>query len=385
MWIAYFAVAIAVLALAILLFYFARRRASAAPDAPSSSEYVTIASMFVSVAALLVALAALYVAFQALGQNRVPAKEPAAAIRPQPAAPEAAKSMPQPANAATSEALPTTKPAASHPEPVAATSAASSPAPAPAVRSPTKPAVASKAAAAAATTVAAAPAAAPSPTRPATAAKATAAAAPPPVPARSPAPKPAATVAPPKASAAPAGKAQPAKQAPPSVLESKAAEADTPDVRLEFEMSRAALGVTLVNDSASDPAAPVSCLARLWDLDDPDNDSFSHPITIHCGSASLGPRAARGPVRLVKGPSSEPRVIEKGDRFFGYVAVSCPGCAEARSYAVYFVLGARQGWYATEDRSDVVTVEFTRGTAVAAAKQFLARSDKLPIRAFGGL
>jgi hypothetical protein len=163
------------------------------------------------------------------------------------------------------------------------------------------------------------------------------------------------------------------------------APAESPDVRLEFEMSGKALGVLLVNESASDPANEISCQARLWDLDDPDDDSFSDPIATDCGVSDLGPRGVLGPARLAKGPSKQPRVIEKGDRFFGYVAVSCPGCVQARSYAVYFVLGVNQGWQAAEDRRDLLTARFTRETAETAAKQFLARTDKQPIPVFSRL
>jgi hypothetical protein len=329
MWIVYFALAIALLALAILLFHFVWRRASSAREA-ASSEYVTIASVFVNVATLLVALVALYIAFQALGQRGTPT----AGIQPQRRPDIAANSAPQsaPLSRTPGSASPAVNPAAAAPQPVGAYAPAPVP-PEPAPGAPTK---------------SGAPATPPSP---------------PPVPAAS-----AGATA--DASVAPQGK-------PPTT--------GKPDVRLEFEMSRKALGVILVNESASDRATEIACQARLWDLDDPDDDSFSDPITTDCGTAYLNPRGVLGPARLAVGPSHQPRVIEKGDRFFGYVAVSCLRCVKARAYAVYFVLGANQGWYADEEPGDLLMVEFTRETANAAAQQFLVRTDKLPIRAFGGL
>jgi hypothetical protein len=288
MWIVYFALAVALLALAILAFLLARRRLSVQRDAYSSGDYVTIASVFVNVATLLVALVALYVAFQSLNQPRGPATEPAAAIQPQPLAKGMARS------------------AASTPQ-----SGAS---------------------------------AAPAPGEPNGAA------------------------------AAPA--------------------AGRPDVRVEFEMSAKALGAFLVNESASQAATEIGCEARLWDLDDPDDDSFQDPIATPCGTSYLNPRAVLGPTRLVEGPSNQPRVIENSDRFFGYVIVGCPLCLATRAYAVYFVLGTNQGWTAPRtgrygaaraEPANASAAAFTRETAEAAAAQFLARGDKQPIRAVGRL
>jgi hypothetical protein len=285
MWIVYFALAVALLALAILAFLLARRRSSGPRDSYSSGDYVTIASVFVNVATLLVALVALYVAFQSFNRARAPAAEPAAATEPRTPAQPLARAAGEPTASAAA------------------------------------------------------------------------------------------------ATAEPNGAA-------------RAFVPGSPDVRLEFEMSTKALGVILVNESASQAATEIACQARLWDLDDPDDDSFQDPIAAPCGTSYLNPRAVLGPARLVEGPANRPRVIETSDRFFGYVTVGCPLCRAARAYAVYFVLGAKQGWTAPRtgrygaaqaEPADASSATFTRATAEAAAAQFLARGDKQPIRAVGRL
>jgi hypothetical protein len=263
MGIVYFALAVALLALAILAFLLARRRSSGPRDSYSSGDYVTIASVFVNVATLLVALVALYIAFQSLNRTRAPAQPIArAAAAPAAAEPDGAEAAPAEPHHMTGSLAP--------------------------------------------------------------------------------------------------GKA---------------------DVRLEFEMSAKALGAILVNESASHAATEIGCQARLWDLDDPDDDSFADPIAARCGTSYLNPRSVLGPARLVEGPANRPRVIEKSDQFFGYVTVGCPLCRATRAYAVYFVLGRKQGWTARAELANASAATFTRATAEAAAAQFLARGDKQPIRA----
>jgi len=324
MWVVYLALAIALLALAILVVQLARSRA-AARESGFSRDYVTIASVFVNIATLLVALIALYVAYQSLSQFRRPARTQAVQIEPRPLA----QAIPQGA------------------------------APAAVPSSPS---------------VSAAPAALPTPAAPRASAAPAAAAV----------PQSGGMPAAPQTAATPAAIEPSAKAAtPPPAAVAQGGTAAVPrtgaNVRVELAMSAEALGVILVNDSTSQPASEIECEGRLWDLDDPDIDSFSNPLITSCGISSLDPRGVLGPARLAEGPSVQPRVIEKGDRFFGYVTANCPGCVTPRAYAVYFVLGEKQGWYAPADPSDAAAATFTRKTAQAAAAQFLARTDRLRI------